>query len=108
MLVLAQQESDAEIVEKTYADLVQSGRMTPDQFRARCASYGITEQKHGTQWDDVCMEHEYKNKLGPFAQAPAPAPASTSSSPTPSWVKPALIGTGVAVAAGIVIAIARR
>lgn len=61
--------------ESAYAEEASTtmGRMA---FRARCGSYGITKAKYGTAWDDKCMGHEYKNRLGPFrpgAAAPAPS-----------------------------------
>lgn len=54
-------------LDKAYEKFMESGKVTPVAFEAQCAKYGFTRAKNGTSWDDMCMAHEYKNQLGPFA-----------------------------------------
>lgn len=78
--------------EAVYEAAFEAGTDTPVAFRARCASYGYTPIKHGTGWDDKCIGHEQKNKLGPFAE---PKPEAATAPAVPRW---ALIGGAIVVA----------
>jgi len=88
--------------EVAYGNAFKSGVDSKKAFQARCAGYGYTQKSKGTSWDDICIGHEMKNKLGPVYG---------SSGKSGSWFeknkKIVIIGGAVAAGALVLLLIAR-
>jgi hypothetical protein len=87
--------------ELVYKKLFDSGKLTGEQFRARCATYpniDVLVRANDSSWDDYCITYEKNNNLGPYS------PVSRAL----RWWLPALIVTGVVVAGATTVVLVRR